>query len=228
MTIRNKLGVLTLSGAAIVAASIALSAFGPQQTDQTETTPGRVAFPASNADIKGDRLPVVLASFAPQAKARQADSVGSTTSSPVSQYAAIDRAVSPMGDKLSDDTTKPAAGDLPSQAKAKATPVKPPKPTNVVLNDAQIASLRERLKLTPAQQQFWPEIEVALRAVVKQIYEANKKAHGGTVPVDTTTPEVERLKTVATPLLMQMRPDQKAEIVMLARIIGMERLVAML
>jgi len=64
--------------------------------------------------------------------------------------------------------------------------------------------------------------------VVKQIYEANKKSPGKTMPVDTSTPEVERLKTAAMPLLMQMRADQKAEVIMLARIIGMEKLVAML
>jgi hypothetical protein len=103
-----------------------------------------------------------------------------------------------------------------------------PKPTNVLLNDAQISALRQRLRLSASQEQLWPEIEAALRGVVHQIYEANRKAHGATVPVDTTTPEVERLKTAALPFLMQMRPDQKTEIITLARVIGMEKMVASL
>ncbi|MGP8122936.1 MAG: hypothetical protein ACLP8B_20725, partial [Xanthobacteraceae bacterium] len=77
-------------------------------------------------------------------------------------------------------------------------------------------------------QPYWPEIEVSLRAVARQINEANRKAHGAAMAVDVSSPEVERLKNAAMPFLMQMRPDQKAEIVMLARMIGMEDMVAML
>ena len=178
-----------------------------------------VQFPASNADTKTDRLPVVLASLGP------------------ARPAAPDTATNL---KWPDDIAKAAEEPAPAAKAAmalmpvpvapgpKVAVVKPPKPTNVVLNDAQIASLKQRLRLTASQEQYWPEIEVALRAVVKQIYEANKKAHGTTVPVDTSTPEVERLKTAAVPFLMQMRPDQKAEIITLARVIGMEKMVAML
>ena len=68
---------------------------------------------------------------------------------------------------------KPSVADQPATKKAAA--VKPPKPTNVILNDAQIASLKQRLKLSPSQESYWPELEAALRAVVKQIYEANRE-----------------------------------------------------
>ncbi len=101
-------------------------------------------------------------------------------------------------------------------------------PANTVLSDAQIAALKQRLRLSPSQQPYWPEIEVSLRAVARQVNEANRKAHGAVMAVDVSSPEVERLKNAAMPFLMQMRPDQKAEIVALARMIGMENMVAML
>jgi hypothetical protein len=118
--------------------------------------------------------------------------------------------------------------ELPQPPPSKTAIVKPGKSTNVLLNDAQIAHLKERLKLSSTQEPYWPEIEAALRDVVKQIYEANKKARGTTVPINTTTAEVERLKTAAIPLLMRLRPDQKNEVLMLARIIGMDKMIAIL
>ena len=183
-------------------------------------------FPTSNADVKADKLPI--SSPIRLASLSTTDAVAPTLPRPsaVSQYAAVDPAATAALDgKLPNDLMKPSVADQP---KAKAAATKPAKPTNVILNDAQIASLKQRLRLSASQEQYWPELEAALRGVVKQIYEANKKSPGRTVPVDTSTPEVERLKTAAMPLLMQMRADQKAEVIMLARIIGMEKLVAML
>lgn len=115
----------------------------------------------------------------------------------------------------------------PAKPKIAATP-KPAKPaTPAVLSDAQIATLKRRLRLSPGQEPYWPEIEASLRGVARQINEANRRAHGA-APVDMNTPEIERLKTAAMPFLMQMRSDQKAEIVALARIVGMEQMVALL
>ena len=135
-----------------------------------------------------------------------------------------------------------ATGSLPRDQADQPVPIARPKaavakpaarapnsaPPNTVLSDAQIAALKQRLRLSPSQQPYWPEIEVSLRAVARQINEANRKAHGAAMAVDVSSPEVERLKNAAMPFLMQMRPDQKAEIVMLARMIGMENMVAML
>jgi len=182
-------------------------------------------FPTANADTKTDRLPIP----APFRLASYALSDAAAPANPVSQYASAEPGVTPdLG--LPGDMKPSVTEAAPARPKAAAAPppAKPAKPTNVILNDAQIASLKQRLRLSPAQEPYWPEIEAALRGVVKQIYEANKNARGKPVPVDTNTAEVERLKTAAMPLLMQMRPDQKAEVINLARIIGMEKLVAML
>jgi hypothetical protein len=231
LTVKTTLGVLVFVaiGGAVTAGAIALantiSTRQPPQAADLQL----VAFPAPNVGTKADKLAVTLASFATHDVPQPVPAPGSQgEASPVSQYADLGPNSSAIDGKLPDAMVmKPAVADQP-QAKPKAAAVKPAKPTNVVLNDAQIATLKQRLRLSPSQEQYWPEIEAALRGVVKQIYDANKKAHGAAVPVDTTTPEVERLKTAAMPFLMQMRADQKAEIIMLARIIGMEKMVAML
>ncbi|WP_315837387.1 hypothetical protein [Bradyrhizobium prioriisuperbiae] len=220
------LAVVGVAGA-VAAGAVALArTFSFQEHSEAADLQPAAPFPASNATVKADKLavgaPIRLASLS----STEVPEPRPPRPSPVNQYAALDTgAVAALDGRLPADLMKPSVGDQP---KPKAAAVKPAKPTNVILNDAQIASLKQRLRLSASQEQYWPELEVALRAVVKQIYEANKKSPGKTVPVDTSTPEVERLKTAAMPLLMQMRSDQKTEVIMLARIIGMEKLVAML
>jgi len=233
LTLRTTLGVFAfvVVGGAVTAGAIALAnIISSRQPPQASDVRALAAYPTP-VSIKADRLPVTPVSFA----AAQAIQPSQPSSQPipgpvssVAQYAALGSGGSDaIGNKLFEMNAALTETPLPS-AKSRATPAKPPKSTNVVLNDAQIAHLKERLKLSPSQQQYWPAIETALRGVVKQIYEANKKAHGATVPIDTATPEVERLKTAAMPLLTQLRPDQKAEVVMLARMIGMEKMITAL
>ncbi|MBR1222032.1 hypothetical protein JQ557_28800 [Bradyrhizobium sp. U87765 SZCCT0131] len=247
MTLRTTLGVAALLALSGAAAAMAIGYAHlrdddmPQaQAGMTEATDSAADFPIANTSGKTDRLPVA-APFRLASYSLSDTPAADAPATPVSRYASADPTPS---DIRLPDALKPAVADpAPAKmdaaasrqdaaaAKAKVAalpPPKPAKPTNVILNDAQIASLKQRLRLSPMQEPYWPEIEAALRGVVKQIYEANKNGHGKPVPVDTSTAEVERLKTAAMPLLMQMRPDQKAEVINLARIIGMEKLVAML
>ena len=46
--------------------------------------------------------------------------------------------------------------------------------------------------------------------------------------IDPNSPEVQRLKSAAMPLLMQMRDDQKREVRQLAHVIGLADVAAML
>lgn len=231
-TIFGVLAMAVLCGFMVTGAVMLANSISTRQPPQASDLRGLAEVAAPKKGAKGDKLPVLATSFTPLDEPRRPPAP--TQPWPVSQYAALGPGPSP-GPGPSNNTTidnnpfdeqRPDAADLPLSAKPKVAPAKPPKSTNVLLNDAQIAHLKDRLKLTPGQQKYWPEIEAALRGVVKQIYEANKKAHGATVPVDTTTPEVERLKAAAVPLLTQLRPDQKAEVMTLARIIGMERMIA--
>ncbi|MEW6641535.1 MAG: hypothetical protein AB1586_13590 [Pseudomonadota bacterium] len=219
--------LLTLAGvAAATAIGYAhLQNVGSLATAAADQTDPAQEFPTSNADTKADRLPAPP----PFRLASYSLSDAPAPATPMSQYASTEPGVAPdlkLPGEMKPSVTEAAASK--PKAAAATPPAKPAKPTNVILNDAQIASLKQRLKLSPSQEPYWPEIEAALRGVVKQIYEANKNARGRPVPVDTSTTEVERLKTAAMPLLMQMRADQKAEVINLARIIGMEKLVAML
>lgn len=145
----------------------------------------------------------------------------------------------PLGRDLTTAPREPTTASIAAERPTQSTSVERPAPTKpktaavpkpaipAVLSDAQIATLKRRLRLSPGQEPYWPEIEASLRGVARQINEANRRAHG-VAPVDMNTPEVERLKSAAMPFLMQMRSDQKAEIVALARVIGMEQMVALL
>jgi hypothetical protein len=105
--------------------------------------------------------------------------------------------------------------------------------SNAVLNNAQIASIRERLKLTSYQSQLWPPVESALRDISWQGHpDAGRKVasnalpngHGGTI--DPNSPPVQRLKSAAFPLIMSLSEDQKQEVRTLVRLMGLENLAA--
>ncbi|MGX4769125.1 hypothetical protein ACWAUC_04880 [Bradyrhizobium guangdongense] len=115
-----------------------------------------------------------------------------------------------------------AAVEAPAKPKLAAKP-QPPK-TYSLLSDAQIAGIRDRLKLSSSQEYYWPSVETALRNVVRKI-SANKLSnpHGPNVQIDPDCDEVQQLKSAAMPLLFQLRDDQKEEVRKLARIIGLEK-----
>jgi hypothetical protein len=225
-------GVLVLTAAAAIAGAIAFAhTLATHQPPQAADLRRLADYPAANVALKTDRLAVTLAALTPAdppaavAPAPEAPT-GALPYAPAAalEKGALDRATL---DKAAQDRAALDKAALDKAAKAKAA-AKPPKPSNILLNDAQIAALKQRLRLTASQEALWPEIELALRGVLVQIQEAHRKAKGASVPLDVNTPEVERLKTAALPFLMQMRPDQKAEIISLTRIIGLEKMVASL
>jgi hypothetical protein len=100
-----------------------------------------------------------------------------------------------------------------------------------VLNDAQIASIKQRLQLTPDQEQMWPAVEAALRSI------AYAKAHGEAhrrglktatelANVDPNSPEVQGLKSAAFPLIMSFNSEQKSEVRTLAHVMGLDQLAS--
>ena len=99
-----------------------------------------------------------------------------------------------------------------------------------LLSDAQIAGIKERLKLSPSQEYYWPAVENALRAVARKIHVARQADPNGaaSVPIDPEAAEVQQLKSAAMPLLFQLREDQKREVRQLARLIGLEKVAAMI
>jgi len=121
----------------------------------------------------------------------------------------------------------PSAASAPAKPKTANKPQ--PQKNYALLSDGQIAGIKDRLKLSASQESYWPPVENALRAVARKIHagrQANPNAPG--VPIDPDSAEVQQLKSAAMPLLFQLREDQKSEVRSLARVIGLEKVAAMI
>jgi hypothetical protein len=99
-----------------------------------------------------------------------------------------------------------------------------------VLNDAQIASIKERLHLTPDQEEMWPAVEAALRNLAyTRARDARRKAEPASAQLASTDPnstEVQGLKSAAIPLLMSFNSEQKDEVRNLAHVMGLDQLAS--
>jgi hypothetical protein len=121
--------------------------------------------------------------------------------------------------------------DAPLPPVKRAAPVvHPASPSNNVLNTAQIASIRDRLKLTPYQEQLWPPVESALRDIAWRPSHDDRKAasksDARSRTIDPDSAHVQRLNSAAVPLIMSPSSDQKEEIRTLARLMGLETLAS--
>jgi hypothetical protein len=199
----------------------------------------------TNRQAKADKLKVVrlaLASLEPPAAAAP------FAPTEPSQAAAMQPAVPLQSAEGSTEPLRQAYAsavpndsiDVPHEAAEPAAALaEPPKPKLVekpappkpyaLLSDAQIAGIKDRLKLSPDQESYWPSVENALRAVAHRI-QANRRAdpHATGVPIDPDSPEVQELKSAAMPLLFGLREDQKREVRSLARLIGLEKVAEMI
>lgn len=116
----------------------------------------------------------------------------------------------------------------PIKASAVAVQRRPMNRSGYMLDDAQIASIKERLHLTLDQEQMWPAVEAALRNVA---YTRARQAHERGVSGNTQTagidPEsVQGLKSAAVPLIMSFNDEQKQEVRNLAHVMGLDQLAA--
>jgi hypothetical protein len=132
--------------------------------------------------------------------------------------------------------TAPPAGpaaepELPPSEAAKPSAASPRRSSSArspsVVNDAMIASIRQRLKLTSEQQKLWPPVEAALRKITYTRAAMNPhRGQGATAYIDASSPEVQELKTAALPLLMRLNGDQKHEVRELVHVMGLESLAS--
>jgi hypothetical protein len=170
--------------------------------------------PVSNKESKKDRLAVTsfaLASFEPPTVA--------TLNEPLRQAFASGTAADIEAPKVAAPAAIPSAAQKPKLAG------KPPlQKSYALLSDVQIAGIKERLKLSSEQESYWPAVESALRAVARKIHATRQTDPNATgAPIDPDAAEVQQLKSAAMPLLFQLREDQKREVRMLARLIGLEK-----
>ncbi len=195
----------------------------------------------SNKEAKKDRLAIAtlaLASFEPpqtqiQAQVQaQADPQAQTQPQTQPQTVLVTeplRQAYASASSAPSDIVMPQLADPAAAPKPKAASKPQPQKTYALLSDVQIAGIKERLKLSSAQESYWPPVESALRAVARKIHAKRQVDPGATgVPIDPDSEEVQQLKSAAMPLLFQLREDQKSEVRSLARIIGLEKVAAMI
>jgi hypothetical protein len=186
-----------------------------------------VQAPVSNKANKRDRLAVVSYALAayepPQTTAALSEPLRQAYASTAPADIGLPKEVAPAAPMA------PAASSPASPPKPKAAAKPQPQKNYALLSDGQIAGIKDRLKLSASQESYWPPVETALRAVARKIHagrQANPTAAG--VPIDPESAEVQQLKSAAMPLLFQLREDQKSEVRSLARIIGLEKVAAMI
>jgi hypothetical protein len=100
-----------------------------------------------------------------------------------------------------------------------------PKASNALLNDATLASMKARLRLSRSQERYWPPVENALRLVVGKLYEGHKRNPSSGMPIDLDGSDMQQLKSAVGPFLKQLNETQKNEIRALARIVGLEKAI---
>ena len=92
-------------------------------------------------------------------------------------------------------------------------PTRSPQPSNAVFNDAQIASMKDRLELTEEQEPYWQAVEASLREVVWD------HSHGLRPRLEPS--RLARFKEVAVPFVATLSAKQRSKIEALANIIGL-------
>jgi len=93
-----------------------------------------------------------------------------------------------------------------------------------LLDDAQIASIRERLHLTPDQERMWPAVEAALRNIAYARVPAAQRRGAQLAAVDPDG--VDGLKSAAVPLIMSFNDEQKQEVRDLVHVMGLDQLAS--
>ncbi|HZC57281.1 MAG TPA: hypothetical protein VE396_14750 [Xanthobacteraceae bacterium] len=103
-----------------------------------------------------------------------------------------------------------------------------------MLSDTQIASIKDRLHLTPDQEQMWPAVEAALRSIAytraQQARARNAPGNGAhadetqTAAIDPNA--VQGLKSAAVPLILSFNAEQKEEVRNLAHVMGLDQLAS--
>jgi len=105
-----------------------------------------------------------------------------------------------------------------------ASKFRPAAHAGFVLTDGKIQRLKAALRLTRLQERYWPPIEAALRAMAREFSHKSAAGEGREAAMDQA--KVQRLASVAYPLLMSLDENQKRDAMALARAMGLGSFVA--
>jgi hypothetical protein len=143
-------------------------------------------------------------------------------SAPASAGAAVEPSPTPAPVVAAPVAAVPAKPALAGVAKPHPAAAHLASRPGYLLDDAQIASIKHRLHLTPDQEQMWPAVESALRHIAfAKAHQTHR--HGG---LDPNSAEVQDLKSAAIPLLMSFSSEQKDEVRNLAHVMGLDQLAS--
>jgi hypothetical protein len=175
-------------------------------------------------------MPLTAPQAAPVAQAQQADA-----QTPV-QVASLDPA-NVVSRQPSADVK--AAASAPAPRAAAARPVSEAKAASPVvhrasadrpgymLNDAQIASIKTRLNLTPDQEDMWPAVEAALRNMTyARTAQLRTRSLAPTQAADVDPDAVQGLKSAAVPLILSFSGEQKDEVRDIVHSMGLDQLAS--
>ena len=128
---------------------------------------------------------------------------------------------------VNEPAARSAARPAVKAATAPARPAAAGRP-GYILDDAQIASIKQRLHLTPDQERMWPAVEAALRNMAyKRSQQIAARGAARNVQTAAVDPEaVEGLKSAAVPLIMSFSSEQKDEVRSLVHVMGLDQLAA--
>jgi hypothetical protein len=229
-------GVVTGLSAHAIRTSSALPAEEPEPFEHTYSI-ASIAQPVPAVQQAAPETVVAATSTVPSAEWIQEPALFS----PVPAYPVAGAYASPAAAPVeSTAAAAPAAAAPAQQAAPQAAATKPNTQVAAaarhaamrpgkVLNDAQIASIKKRLNLTPDQESLWPAVEAALRNIsyagkAKETKVASLGNGAGNAPmayVDTNSTEVQQLKYAALPLIMRLNDDQKKEVRSMAYVMGL-------
>jgi len=135
----------------------------------------------------------------------------------------------PVAPKREGRSAAASAARSAQRAEAETAPRRGSRP-GFLLNDAQIASIKSRLHLTPDQEEMWPAVEAALRNIAyakAQVARRRADDRGADVAaLDPDSAAVQGLKSAAVPLIMSFSDEQKSEVRSLAHVMGLDKLAA--
>jgi hypothetical protein len=178
--------------------------FSPRQTYATPMQPAAAPVPQSSA-------------FAPVAAAPAVKAEAKVDPKPATKPET--KAVAPTRSIAAAPQHKPAARK---------------KDSGELFNEAQLASIKTRLKLSQSQEQYWPPVENALRAIGRSVAHGTPPkttalgyaSESRVAQIDPDSAEVQELKSAAFPLIMSMNDDQKQQVRNIAHVMGLERVAA--
>lgn len=133
--------------------------------------------------------------------------------------------------KAVNEPPRPPVAATPPVSAAKAAAIAERHRANrpgYLLNDAQIASIKTRLNLTPDQEHMWPAVEAALRniAYARGQDERRRGSEVQAAAIDPNSVEVQGLKSAATPLILSFNDEQKDEVRNIVHAMGLDQLAA--